>query len=80
MFEEEQDVLVLAAVVLLEMMHVVYSGCVALLVLDNVSASLHPGAVLADSGLRFARMVLAEQFDSMVLAAVVTHYFRDVVH
>ena len=79
MFEEEQ------VVVLLETMHVAYSGCVALFVLNSVSANLHPGAVLADLAMLFARMVLAEQFGSMGLllvfaAAVVMHYSQGVIH
>ena len=68
----------LEVVVLLETMHVAYSGYVALFVLDNVSASHLLDAALTDWVRPFAHMALAAQLDSMVLLLVivvaVAHY------
>jgi len=84
MYEVEQDVALLAAVMLLETMRAAYSGCVALFVTGSVSASLLPGVVLADLVMRFARMILVVRVGSMllllVLGAVVVQYFQGVVH
>jgi hypothetical protein len=80
MLAVELDVVRLAVVARLEMMHLVYSGCVALLVLGSVSASFHSGVVLSDLVMGFVRMVLAETIDAAMLVAVVIQYFQVVVH